>query len=225
MKIERNIVAPGIVSLRFENQYDTCATFMRLQEFYESPFKEIRGKFFTLEQFMDRYAKAEGNFTYTSDWGGFNVPGHVVLNFFQVFDVASNDLLEKEAALHDLLFEHMESGDNFYVIGHYGKSNELDLTKPDAIHSTLAHEVAHGTFYLNAKYKKAASALVNGLADKVRGRMTEKLLGMGYSKPVIKDEINAYLATSKAEWLKARFGLKLTRESKPFRELFLETAT
>jgi hypothetical protein len=192
MKIDRNIITKGLVSLRFANQYETCSTFMRLQEYYESQMKEIRGKFFTLEKFMDLYAKQNGNFTYTIDWGGFNVPGHVVRKFFQVFK--DSDLLEKEKLLKQELSECLDSKSRFYVIGHYEKDNELDFLQPDTIYRSLAHEVAHGLFYLNSSYKQDALELVRALPEKMTGKITVGLTEMGYAKSVIDDETNAYLA-------------------------------
>ena len=76
-------VYPGLYFLKFPNQYEL--TMIRLQEFYESPYKNIRGKHFTLEQYMDAYAKHKGNFTYCSDWNGFNIPSIVIQDFFIIF--------------------------------------------------------------------------------------------------------------------------------------------
>src|ERR1700760_4146537 len=98
MKLQE--VTSGLYHILFENQYSCCSTFLRLQEYYESPIKGIRGNYFTLEQFMDAYAETKGNFTYTLDWGGFNVPGHVIKKFFDLFGM---NLLEKEKNLYHLL--------------------------------------------------------------------------------------------------------------------------
>ena len=74
----------NIFQVEAESQYDLAMTFIRIQEFYESPFREIRGHDFILEKYMDRYAKEYGNFTYTTDWNGFNVPGDIVRKFFSL---------------------------------------------------------------------------------------------------------------------------------------------
>ena len=42
-------------------------------------------RYFTLEEFMDCCAKYEGNFTYCTDWSGFNVPGNTILEFIELF--------------------------------------------------------------------------------------------------------------------------------------------
>lgn len=219
MKIERTEILPGIISLRFENQYDTCSTFMRLQEFYESPFREIKGKFFTLEKYMDRYAKAKGNFTYTSDWGGFNVPGHVVVSFFDVF---KDDLLDKEKILCLHLWPKFSQ--KFYVIAHFGEKMKVDWSKKESLHTTLAHEVAHGLFYLDDNYQKAALELVNGLSEDVKAKIKEKLLGTGgYCKSVLKDETQAYLSTSSEDYLKSHFGCSFKQYTKKFQKLLMDT--
>ena len=80
MRLE--ILGDNIYHFVYPNQYLLCSTHIRLQEFFESPFKEIKGKYFTLEQYMDRYAAEYGNFTYFSEWHGMNVPGHVFMKWY-----------------------------------------------------------------------------------------------------------------------------------------------
>jgi hypothetical protein len=216
MKIEKTEVSSRIFALRFENQYEACSTFMRISEFYESSFKEIRGKFFTLEQYMDAYAKFKGNFTYTVDWAGFNVPSKIFVKFFELF---KNDLLEKEKRLKKL-FEQEIAGEDFYVIAHYEPENHK-ISKLN-VETTLAHEVAHGRFYLESKYKREVLKLIKNLPEKNVEKIAQKLLDWGYTKAVINDEIQAYLATSKPEYIKDNFGLQMKNDMKRFRNLFLE---
>lgn len=214
MKIKVTEPLPGVMLLKFKTQYETCATFMRLQEFYESPFKEIRGKFFTLETFMDLYAKKQGNFTYTCDWGGFNVPGHVIGEFYQLF---GSDLLMKEEILFDRIWPDDGTGNPtpprgpYYVIAMYDDE-------------CLDHELAHAMYYLDPEYKATADALVNGLDPDVRKAVTKWLLDTGYSKPQVPDEINAYLSTDDKKSLSHHFGKeigKLHKSLEPFRRAFL----
>ncbi len=91
-------IYPNLYLYTFPNQYELASTFIRLQEFYESPYKEIKGKYFTSENFMDLYAKdqKDNKFTYFDDWNGFNIPGDIVLKFAQLFQ---NDLTKKEKKL------------------------------------------------------------------------------------------------------------------------------
>lgn len=189
-KIKRTEPAPGVIFLQFENQYETCSTFMRLQEFYESPIKGIRGQVFSLEKFMDLYAKTQGNFTYTTDWGGFNVPGHIVDRFFEMYE---GDLLEKEITLRDAI---QAPEGPYYVIAMYG-------------YDALEHELAHALFYLNPEYRKYVKKMVKALPKSTHKTIETWLLNKGYSKPQVIDEINAYLATSSKEELIQRFGKKV----------------
>jgi hypothetical protein len=54
-------------------------TFLRYQEFYESPSKKFRGKSYKLLDFMKWYASEnDGIFTYPRDWAGFNFPGSII---------------------------------------------------------------------------------------------------------------------------------------------------
>ena len=78
-------IFPNCFILNFKTQYELSSTFMRVQEFYESPFKNIKNKLFSHIQFMDTYANEYGNFTYTSDWAGFNVPGNVFNRWKLIF--------------------------------------------------------------------------------------------------------------------------------------------
>jgi hypothetical protein len=57
---------------------------MRAQEYYESPFKQIKGKEFTIIKFMELYSKrfGENAFTYTTDWAGFNIPSKVLSTLY-----------------------------------------------------------------------------------------------------------------------------------------------
>ena len=218
MKIEKVEVAEGIFSLKFNTQYDVASTFMRMQEFYESPYRELRNKYFTLEKCMDVYAKAVGNFRYTIDWAGFNVPGKVVRKFVRAFGVEEDDLLRKEQQLIDLMESEIRSNKNFYLIGHSEKVN--DKVTKDNMFSVLAHEVAHGKYHLNKQYKKAMMDLIKATSTGVIFNMTTNLLAMGYTHSVLSDEIQAYLATSEPDYLKKKFKINKKDVPKEFSKVF-----
>jgi hypothetical protein len=207
-KIKRKTPFPGLIYLKFQNQYELCSSFMRMQEFYESPFKQVRGKFFTLEKFMDLYARQQGNFTYTTDWGGFNVPGHVVNAFHDHF---REHLLEKEKRLFEAIWK-VEPDARYYVIGLSDDSN-------------LDHEMAHALYYLNDDYCKTVQSLVKSLPASVSKPVKRWLLKHGYSKPLVVDETNAYLATNNKAEITDIFGKKVGKhykKFKPFRKAFKE---
>lgn len=142
-----------------------------------------------------------------SDWGGFNVPGHIVEQFWSLF---KNDLLEKE----EHLFSHLPSmsaiGADFYVIGMYNKDS-------------LDHELAHALYYLNNDYFKTMDDLVESLPKTTKEKIKVWLLKHGYSKPQVQDEIHAYLTTDPQSVLVRRFGKAIGNNYKriePFRKTY-----
>jgi len=181
-------IFPGLIHLHFKNQYEVTSTMMRAQEFYESPHENIRGKFFELDKYMDTYAQTHGNFTYTSDWSGFNIPGNVVNAFFDTFD---NALLEKEVYLKGHIDVAKEdfgiTGDNFYLIASFDDESDRDI---------LSHEIAHGFYYLNVDYRAAMDGIIGSIDDNTYARLAKVLLDKGYMDGVIDDEMQAYFSTS-----------------------------
>ena len=75
---------------------------MRVQEYYESRYPSIKGKYFPIEDFMDIYSEKNGNFTYTLDWGGFNIPGNIYMEWAEDF-WKYPDMMQKEINLYDKL--------------------------------------------------------------------------------------------------------------------------
>lgn len=177
-------ISDNIYHVQGKNQYEATSTLMRLQEFYESSLRGIRGRYFSLEQYMDAYAKRHGNFTYCVDWTGFNVPGNIVRKFFNVF---IDDLLEKEERLYQLLEDPIESNKKFYLIGSYKDKIEDDV---------IDHELAHALFYLNFDYKKTMNNITKSLPASTRSKMFQSLEEDGYCKKVLTDELQAYCSTS-----------------------------
>lgn len=177
MKVE--LISEGIYHIRAENRYQLTSTFMRMQEFYESP--KFRGKVFGIEEYMDWYASEYGNFTYTSDWSGFNVPGNIVRKFFELF---WDDLFEKEHSLYELIEKQVEGKEKFYLIGTFEDGAVVD------------HELAHAFFYLDPVYKRRATKLVTELGSDFRDVVFKNLVEQGYHEKVFVDEAQAYLSTS-----------------------------
>jgi len=191
-------IKPQIYYLLFDNQYAVTSTMMRLEEFYESPYKNIKNKFFTLEQFMDTYAKHMGNFTYTSDWTGFNVQSEVIKKFIYYF---KDDLLEKEKPLINLL--QTIKDEKYYLIATYKGCQD----------NVLDHELAHAYYCLDLDYKHSMCQLINKFKHKLQ--MQNSLLKMGYCRAVLNDEIQAYLATIKKHEI-----VKKHYDTKEFKKVF-----
>lgn len=207
-----------ILHLHYATRYGLCASFLRLQEFYESDIEGIRGRFFTLETFMDAYARRMGNFTYTTDWGGFNVPARAWRAWRTTFPDPT--LLEKEkvlvTAVEDLLGPDGTQRD-FYLIGSSEESRDL--------RGLVGHETAHALFALLPAYRQAMTGLVQAWREASPGEwqtMTEKLLSMGYMEDVLIDEVQAYLATSDDKDLYRHFSFAPLPERARFQAAFTE---
>lgn len=162
-------IADGIFLVRFPTQYELAATFLRIQEHYES--SRFRSRVFTLEEYMDWYASEFGAFTYFEDWSGFNVPSTA----FEPFNEGQFDpLLYKETRF---LRRFRNDRPPFYVIG-------------IASDADLKHELAHALFFTRPDYKRAVLAT---LRDYDTSALKKELAGMGYHKHVLTDEVHAYL--------------------------------
>ena len=175
----KTIIKKNIIHIRFENQYEMTSTMARMQEFYESPYQEIRGKYFTLDKFMDIYTKnnKKSVFTYFTDWMGFNIPDKVVRKFLVKYLFR---LREKEINLLKQIPLFMLLGfQKFYLIG----------TAEDA---DVEHEMAHAFFYLNYDYQFEMVDLISKLSAKKLAYWFNHLEKKGYCKEVFYDEIQAY---------------------------------
>lgn len=169
--VVKSRVASGIFLLRFRTQYQLAATFLRVQEHYESP--RFHGRVFSLEQYMDWYAERYGNFTYYQDWSGFNVPSTALQPFYAGrFDPLS----EKEKQLLGM-FRSVRR--RFYVIGVVGRGG-----------GSLTHELAHALFFIDAVYRKAVQRAMLAYDSST---LEQQLSKAGYARHVIQDETQAYL--------------------------------
>jgi hypothetical protein len=165
-------------------------SFVRMQEFYESP--KFKGKYFTLEQYMDYWSKefGKGSFTYPSVWNGFNLPGKVLSDWWDSFD---NDRRDREKAVLDkitdlMIKENITIGnmDKIYIIGtHNGKyCNRI-----------IEHELAHALYCLYPEYRKSCQELLRKVSKKDYRDAKKILIRKGYCKKMIDDELQAYFST------------------------------
>jgi hypothetical protein len=197
-------VKPRIFFLQFKRQYDLCMTFLRYQEFYESP--KFRGKAFQILDFMEWYSReyGDGSFTYPKDWAGFNIPSHIIK---QVWDlgIADRNLYDYHMKeVYQQCVKQYPDG-KFYLIG-------TTSTKG----SIMRHEIAHGMFYLNQDYRKEMIKLIKKLDASFYQSMCATLKNLGYCKQVWIDECQAYLSTGMAK----AFEVDATEARKPFIEVF-----
>lgn len=181
MKAKLKQVIPGVYHLVFESQRELASTFMRFQEFYESP--KYNGKVFSRKEFIQWYSKeyGHGKFTYFNDWSGFNLPDYVLRPFY---DGKFDPLTKQEKKLLSI-FKDTKSP--FYIIATFGdEQNEM----------VVAHEIAHGMWYLNKNYRSKAKKIVRSLKPKTIKTVRAFLSNKGYGRNVLEDESHAYLVTN-----------------------------
>jgi len=187
MDIKYNLeeIHPKVFLVTMDNSYDLAMTFCRVQEFYESPFKEIRGKYFNILEFQRMYSMkfGDGCFTYPHDWAGFNVPSEILINCYTNINRPIIDFNCYDEIIWDFHNQITLKGvEKYYLIGAETKAQ-----------STINHEVAHAFYCLYPKYKKAANEITNQISDKSKNKIKKWLLSIGYNDKVFKDELQAYL--------------------------------
>lgn len=183
----------GIYAVVIKDCYDRAMLFCRYQEFYESPYENINGKPFDIMSYMRTYKTKRDDkvFTYPNDWSGYNIPSHVLKsclnNVFithqrecgvNMYDYYMKDIVES-------INNHLGSDSiPFYILG------------VDTVDShIMEHEIAHGLFYTDEKYKNNAIDNYNKLPENIKNGMRDILIQMGYCDDVIIDEIQAYMST------------------------------
>ena len=183
----------NLLHVQFIRQSDLAATFLRFQEFYESP--QYKGKVFTFEEFKEWYTahneegKITGRFNYFYFWSAFNIPSATLKPFYE------GKLDPLSGRERTFLKTFADRKKPFYIIGTFGKDNDEKLIKDDG-ESLLKHEVSHGLFYLHPDYKKTALAIIDEIPIEVRHQIIDyfKRTG-GYHTNVMKDEIHAHVLT------------------------------
>jgi hypothetical protein len=191
-----------IYLVTFPNQYLAASTFMRFQEHYESPVPRFRKKPFGTEEFMDAYAKRrDDEFSYFTDWAGFNLPSWVLRPFLKgKFDPLSR----KERALLGVVKGVEEP---FYLIGCAAEDTGI-----------IAHEFVHGLFFTVPEYRTDVLACIKAMRHtKPMRRMRKRLRKMGYCTAVLDDEHNAYLVTGLYKELRDK---RLRKASRALKKVF-----
>jgi hypothetical protein len=200
MKVK--IYNQNIIHLIFKNQKELTLTLCRPQEFYECNSTKLRGKVFTFDQFIDHYTDEEGYLTYFSYWSGFNLPGEVLEEFYNLFMLTDRE--QKVKQITDKF-----KGKSYYVIAAKNGDSE-----------TLKHELVHAHYYLDPVYKQEANVLVKHMRPELRKQISSALKELGYSQNVMIDEINAYMSTSGNKYLRDDLELDVSRSDiKPFEDL------
>lgn len=169
MKVDK--ITDKIIKVTIPNREELAMTFLRFQEFYESP--EFKDQIFTVGQFKRWYAEEYGCFSYPFDWSGFNIPSYVLKPFIQgLFD----PLTGQERQFIDL-FRHREHP--FYIIGVNGTGSEL------------THEICHGLFYTEGGYYTDVTKVLSK-NEKILAPVYTFVKDQMYHKSVWMDEVHAY---------------------------------
>lgn len=167
------------------HRFELALTFLRIQEYQESPNKYFRGKVFTLDAYMDWYMRQpankhtlDGAFTYGTDWSGFNVQSWAV-------DAVARLFLPHtvwEQALFALLDRaHVREEKEFYLIG----------TQIGETENVFEHELRHGLFGVNTQYRAEILATL----DRFPVLAFRERLAKDYAAEVLDDEVQAYALT------------------------------
>ena len=185
-------VEPKIYCVLVDDDYDRAMLFCRYQEFYETPNKKFKGKYFSWETFMREYKNhwKKNVFTYPEDWAGYNIPSHILEGGVDTFYKET----EYDVIMNDIYFYCATDSQNknngirtdFYLIG----SSSKDI-------KTMNHEIAHGFYFTNKVYKKNVDTLIKNIKLTHYEKLKKKLIKMGYNddKKIIDDEIQAFMST------------------------------
>lgn len=204
-------IRPRIFGVSIKDHYQRTMLFCRYQEYYESPYEEIRNKFFTWEKFMMVYKTKTKKeyFSYPVDWVGFNIPSKIVSDAILKFsmrnwgpyDEIMSDIYHY-CENYPLRFEKPRT--KWYLIG-------ADTFKS----STMNHEIAHGLYYTNNQYKKNCTELIDEIKPEHYEKLKKKLIKIGYvdDKKIIDDEIQAFMSTGLYKGLETK---ELKRYEKDF---------
>ena len=192
----------NVIFALFDTQYDLCSTMIRIQEYYESDSNKFRGNIFDLDSYMDYYAKKHGNFTYFSDWNGFNIPCDVYDKWCDLMDEHDFEWRNKELEFADSIDMKTLDMDKWYLIAcHKGTGNAPQF-------NTFKHEVSHAMFYLDETYRNASIDILEHEIDiSIRREMKIFLAERGYGHNVFTDESIAYIATSDIEKLAPKINM------------------
>jgi len=157
-----------------DSNRELARSFMRYQEYYESPNEEFRGNIFTIGKYRSWYEKKYGYFSYETDWTGFNIHSYVLDPFKAgLFD----PLIPEEQNLLALFINAPDT--RYYIIGANDKH-------------TLNHELNHALYAYNKSYSSEIRKAFDTYIDKIQD-VLQYLLDKGYCESLLYDELQAYI--------------------------------
>lgn len=193
MKIDYKIeeVRPNVFVVIVKDHYHRAMLFLRVQEYYESPNPQFRGKNFNVWDYIEWYSRRNNDvFTYTFDWGGFNIPLKTAWDCYEKlkeYESPYDKVMDNIIGTIELKMFNKKNTRNWnaYIIG--ADSMESD---------TFEHEICHGLYATNKEYRELVDEVTIAIPFKEYQTFRKNLLKMGYNGIVIDDEIQAYLSTN-----------------------------
>jgi hypothetical protein len=178
----------GVTHLVFSSMKELTTSMFRIEEFYESPHAAIKGQAFSVEDFIQAYADADGDIAYFRWWDGFNVPRASIDAFDRLF--RPHGLSQREESV----IAAVRAQGAQYLIATW------DGTEP----ATIAHEIAHARWTLDAAYRARCREAMADLSDSTRRLIVRALRKADYpdDATIMEDEIHAYLKTERKKSLR-----------------------
>lgn len=188
----RQVTRHGFL-IEMKEQYDLSMFFCRCEEYYESPYEDIKGKPFTFPQLMHRYShdtkdakhlytklgtKVGKLFLYPYFWIGFNIPGPSI----EACLATVPDWNQYDELMLRIITQIKQVTNKFYIIGVLQGDNDV-----------FEHELAHVLYSTEPKYKMAMDKLIDNLP--VKRLIFNILRKEKYGEDHMYDECQAYLST------------------------------
>lgn len=208
-KIEE--VKPKVFAVIVPDDYHRPMLFCRVQEYYESPNLQFRGKSFDMWDYIEWYSRNHKDaFTYAFDWGGFNIPLEIAYTCY--------DTLTQPYTPYDDIMEEIIQ--KIYEMNGYSTDGYI-IGTGDLEGETFVHEVCHGLYTTNPLYKELADEITQMIPTKLYNQFVNNLVKYGYCLDVMDDEIQAYLMTN---WETTSFSNKVNKkETKKWSNLYKQT--
>lgn len=180
-------IRPQIFAISIKDNYQRTMLFCRYIEFFDSPYKEIKNKFFTWEKFMAVYKDKfnKDSFTYPKDWEGFSISSKMIKKAISVFGKDKGPYDEIMGEIYSYCSKNSNKSE-WYLIG-------VDNFTSD----TIDHEIAHALYEIDSEYKKKCDKLISLIDKDDYQTLKKKIVDMGYmsDKHTINNEIQAFMST------------------------------
>ena len=197
-------VRDRVFAVIMEDDYARPMTFLRVQEYYESPNPDFRGKHFNIWDYIEWYSRTKkGAFTYAFDWSGFNIPLPIAWECYEGKDKEPKKGYNGVRSLPDTWKSKWDETmkDIIWTVQSrmFNKKSRRDMNAyiigaKDTENSTFQHEVAHGLYYTNKEYRELMDEITQTIPLNHYLKFRSNLLKMGYTESVVDDEIQAYLS-------------------------------